>query len=65
MIDDAEKKSLEVHVVACGERYRTIFNRVRRIEGVLLGAVVGLIGAMWWVIQKLADIHKVVQGVGQ
>lgn len=39
---DIESKDLGAHVVACGERYKTLFNGLRRVERILIG-VAGLI----------------------
>lgn len=62
MIDDAEKKSLPVHVVACSERYKTLFKRLGRVEWAIYTAVLALIGGMWWVIEKLSDIAALLKG---
>lgn len=44
-----ESKSLPVHVAACAERYKTLFNRLQRIErqlGQVLWAGFGLGGSI-------------------
>lgn len=41
----AEADTLPVHVAACAERYKTLFNRLNRIERILV-AVAGGVFAM-------------------
>lgn len=36
MFSQAEGTSLPVHVAACAERYKTLFNRMGRIERIML-----------------------------
>ena len=38
----AEAQSLPIHVAACAERYRTLFQRMGRIESVLLWIAAGV-----------------------
>lgn len=52
-VRDAETRSLDVHVAACAERYRTLFNRIKRIEKIIWIAVVGLIANLAVVIGGL------------
>ncbi len=57
---DMEANDLSTHVVACAERYKMLFERVARIERILLGfagtAFTGL-GAIVWQLFQL--VHAV------
>lgn len=57
---DHEAESLPVHVAACAERYKTLFNRLReidnrltRIEKILLGATGLVLTTLFGVIATL------------
>lgn len=41
-----EGADLRAHVAACSERYKTIFNRLARIERIMLGTAAGVIGLL-------------------
>lgn len=45
-----ESEDLGVHVAHCEERYKTVFERLRRIEGVLWTAVCGIVIGMGAII---------------
>lgn len=52
-VHNAETRSLDVHVAACAERYRTLFDRIKRIEKIIWIAVVGLIANLIAVVGGL------------
>lgn len=56
MSEELESKSLPAHVTACGERYKTIFNRLKRIERGLWLGLTGLIGILLWIIRTLLEV---------
>lgn len=45
----------EGHEKLCAERAGQVLFRMKRIEALLIGAAIGLIGALWWVIQFAID----------
>ncbi|MHC4997335.1 MAG: hypothetical protein ACYTGQ_20090 [Planctomycetota bacterium] len=45
-LQDREAEDLPTHVVACGERYRTLFRRLNRIERILVGTAAGVIALL-------------------
>jgi hypothetical protein len=41
-LEAKEGEDLETHVLMCGERYRTLFNRLTRIERVMMAVAGGI-----------------------
>lgn len=53
VVEATEATSLPVHVAACAERYRSLFNRMGRIERILIvavGAVLSLVLTIFGVV---------------
>lgn len=48
-----EAESLPVHVAACAERYKTLFNRLERIEKLLIGMTAMLLTMLTGIIGTL------------
>lgn len=60
---ESEAKSLPVHVGKCEERYRTLFNRLGRIEKLLIG-IAGAIGLSALTIITGVLIPMINRGIG-
>lgn len=56
MSEDIEAHDLGAHVAVCSERYKSIKTRLARIEAIVAGAFVAVLGAMVWVIRLLLDL---------
>lgn len=48
-----ESEDLGVHVAHCEERYKTVFQRLQRIEGILWTTICAIIVGMGTIIMKL------------
>lgn len=59
----SEAESLPVHVAACAERYRTLFNRLERIEGLLIKFVLG-VGALFVTVAAGVLVTTINKGLG-
>jgi len=49
----SESESLPVHVAACAERYKTLFNRLERIERLLSWLLFALLSSLVSIIVTL------------
>lgn len=52
-IDDREAEDLPTHVLLCGERYRTLFNKLNRVEKIIIALGGGIILALVNVVMAL------------
>lgn len=55
MSDSKEKVSLEAHVAACSQRYKTIFDRLNRIEKILLSVAGMVVVALFVLLDRAID----------
>lgn len=57
-----ESESLPVHVAACAERYKTLFNRLSRIEWILIATAGALITGLFTAVWKLSQLVALAGG---
>ena len=62
-MSERESESLPVHVQACAERYKTLFNRMSRIETILLGVAAG-VGTLLLTVVGAVLIAALNKGLG-